>query len=83
MTAGLFLIYTTYIAGVKKRNEKKKNLNFTIIRFKEFTGGRVEVLEFKIISSFQSHAEAFGVPTFPPQDVLGKSSGPSAHVTEI
>lgn len=60
-----------------------KTENFTVVRFEEFTGGGVEVLQFKIIGSFQSHAEAFRVPTFPPQDVLWESSRPGAHIPKI
>lgn len=55
----------------------------TIIRFKELTGSRIEVLQFKIIWSFQGHAKSFCMPLPPPQDIFREASGTSTHISKV
>lgn len=55
----------------------------TIVRLKQLAGRGVEILQFEVARPLQRHPEAFGVPASPPQDVLGKSAGPGAHVAEV
>lgn len=55
----------------------------TIVGLKQLAGGCEEVLQLEVAGSLQRHAEALGVPAPLPQDVLGKASGPRAHVAEV
>lgn len=55
----------------------------TIVRFKELTGSRIEVLKFKIVWSFQGHAKSFCMPLPPPQDVLREAPRPSTHISKV
>lgn len=55
----------------------------TIIRFKELTGSRIEVLQFKIIWSFQGHAKSFCMPLPPPQDIFRETSRTSTHISKV
>lgn len=72
----------------KLEHKQKHQVTFmwalhTIVRFKELTGSRIEVLQLKIIWSFQGHAKSFRVPLPPPQDVLGEAPRTSTHISKV
>lgn len=55
----------------------------TVVGLKQLAGRGEEVLQLEVAGSLQRHAEALGVPTPLPQDVLRKASGPRAHVAKV
>lgn len=72
----------------KPEHKRKHQTKFmhalrTVVRFKELTGSRIEVLKFKIVWSFQGHAKSFCVPLLPPQDILREASRTSTHISKV
>lgn len=72
----------------KPKHKQKHQTKFmhvlrTVVRFKELTGSRIEVLKFKIIWSFQGHAKSFCMPLLPPQDVLREAPRTSTHISKV
>lgn len=72
----------------KSEHERRRQTTFmhalrTIVRFKELTGSRIEVLKFKIVWSFQGHAKSFCMPLPPPQDILREAPRTSTHISKV
>ena len=53
------------------------------MRFEEFTGRCIEVLQLEVVGATKCETETFDVELLPPENVFTEAPGASAHVSKV